>query len=164
MQSTGEFEDPDNGNGEDRDWNGDERRAVRRRYTLDRRAKEARKKLWFNILVPAIVGIGLTGALSWGVYVTHTTYTISAVYEQTFAKHLKEQKEKDTAVSKGIKQVADEYRRDIKELGDSHNEEMSTLRKEVGEGFREIRKIQGDIYNILVHRKKDVDGNDQESN
>jgi hypothetical protein len=140
------------GNGEDVDWDGEERREAKRRYTTDRRRGEARKRIWVNIVLPAIVGIGLTSLLSWAIYVTHTTYTISAIYDQTFKKHIDSQAVIAAKNAAKLKEIATDSDKEMKELRKIHVDDMRALRSDMSNGFREIRNTQGAIYDILVKR------------
>jgi len=124
------------------DWGGEERRESKRRYTIDRRILERRKKYWSNLLLPVLAGIIVTGIISWGAYVTHITYGISAKYEESFVKHIKDQLKKDALTDHKLELIQAE-----------HNRQMNRLRDDMNIGFKEIRVFQRDIYSILVKQQ-----------
>ena len=123
-------------------WEGEERREAKRRYTIDRRLLERRKKYWSTLLLPVLAGIIVTGILSWGAYVTHITYGISAKYEESFVKHIKDQLKKDALMDHKLELIQAE-----------HNRQMIRLRDDMNTGFKEIRVFQRDIYSILVKQQ-----------
>jgi hypothetical protein len=120
------------------DWDGVDRRAVKRRYTTERR----RGKYWLNLLAPIAMGVILTGIVSWGVYVTHTTYNISAKYEETFIGHIEGQEKKEVYAERRRDAIVVDYNRKIDKLSD-----------EVADGFREIRDGNNSIINLLLKRE-----------
>ena len=124
------------------DWLGEERRESRRRYTIDRRELERRKKYWSSLIFPVIIGIVATAIVSWGAFVTHVTYGISAKYEESFVKHVNDQLKKD---------AYNEHRLEL--IKAEHNAQMSRLREDMNTGFKEIRAFQHDIYNLLAKKK-----------
>ena len=128
------------------DWSGEERREARRRYTLDRRELERRKKYWSSLILPVIIGIVATAIVSWGAFVTHVTYGISAKYEESFVKHVNDQLKKE---------AYNEHRLEL--IQAEHNAQMARLREDMNTGFKEIRAFQHDIYNLLA--KKKAEGN-----
>ena len=78
-----------------KDWEGDERRESKRRDNSDRRILERRKRYWSSLILPILVGVIATAIVSWGAYVTHVTYGISARYEESFVKHVSAELKKD---------------------------------------------------------------------
>jgi hypothetical protein len=126
-------------------WDGEEeRRTMTRRELADRRAKERRRKYWFNLLVPIGLSIGIGGVISWGVYVTHLTYGISAKYEESFVKHVQDQLQKDAFYDHRLELLQIDY-----------SEKISSLRSDMAEGLREIRDTQKDMYKLLLKHNED---------
>jgi len=125
-----------------KDWTGDERREYMRRYSGERRVVERRKKYWWSVVLPIILGLLGTGVISWAVYVTHTTYGISAKWEQSFGRHVQDQLQKE---------ASDDHRIELMKI--DHNSEMTSLRRDMNEGFKEIRGSQKDIYNLLLKER-----------
>ena len=133
--------------GLDKEWTGSERREAKRRYTTDRRELERKKKFWTSLILPVVIGIGVTSVITWGAYVTHVTYGISAKYEQTFVKHLESQ---DTDA------IKDDIRMDSIVL--DYNGKILELSRDVKEGFDELRDDNRTIYNLLVtHERRRVE-------
>lgn len=128
---------------EESDWNGMERREAKRRYTTDRRDLERKKKFWVNLLLPIVIGVGVTSIITWGAYVTHLTYGISAKYEQTFVAHLESQAAED---------VKDDLRMDSIVL--DYNSKILKLSENMKEGFDELREDNRIIYNLLVTHER----------
>ena len=128
---------------EDEDWDGVEQREVRRRYTIDRRTLEKRKRYWWSVIFPIILGCLLTGIMSWGVYVTHVTYRISANYETTFVKHIGAQIEKDAAINHRLELMKADY-----------TTRMTQMRSDMADGLKEIRNMQGTMYRLLLDSEK----------
>ena len=136
---------------ENSDWDGVEKRQTRRRYTLDRRVAERRKKYFWSVVFPIVLGAVLSGLLSWGVYVTHVTYRISAGYEETFVKHLEMEVEKDKILEHKLELMKAEY-----------TGQMRTIRAEMAQSLKEIRDMQMTMYRLLLdhertEREKDGD-------
>lgn len=127
-----------------KEWEGEERRETRRRYTIDRRILERRKRYWSSLLLPVFVGIVVTAIVSWGAYVTHVTYGISAKYEESFVKHVREQLKKEAHNEHRLEMIQTE-----------HNSQMARLRDDMNTGFKEIRAFQHDIYNLLAKKKSE---------
>jgi hypothetical protein len=119
-------------------WEGSERREAKRRYITDRRTFERRKKYLSSILIPTIIGLLGAGILSWGAYVTHTTYGISAKYEETFTTHIDNQVVRDTVNDYKFESMQKDYNTKIIQLNDDMND-----------GFKELRETQQNIYSIL---------------
>lgn len=134
------------------DWEGDERREAKRRYTIDRRIIERRKKTLFALILPTILGILGAGIVSWGAYVTHATYSISAKYEETFVDHIDDQVITGAAQEARINDIVVDYNRKIVRLHDDMND-----------GFKEMRDIQNNIYNLLLQRGVSGDNSDGKS-
>lgn len=129
---------------DDKDWEGDERREIKRRYTIDRRVLERRKRYWSSLLLPILIGTVATSIIAWGAYVTHITYGISAKYEQSFVKHVNEQLTKDALNEHRLEMIQSE-----------HNLRMTSLRNDMNTGFKEMREFQHDIYNLILNKKVD---------
>jgi hypothetical protein len=133
-------------NNSNRWYEGPERREVRRRYTSDRRNWERKKYYLSKMLVPIVASVLFAGLISWGAYVTHTTYTISANYEQTFKKALDGQTKRRTFVDGAFDKMRDDY--EVK---------VFNLREELREGLHETRVALSKIYNLLVtHEQRRV--------
>lgn len=107
---------------------------------MDRRTLERRKRYWWSVVFPIVIGIIGTAIISWGAYVTHTTYGISAKYEQTFVTHIRDQLQKDADTNHKLEITKLEY-----------NKELDELRKDMNEGFSEMRRAQTDIYNLIIN-------------
>jgi hypothetical protein len=123
-------------------WNGEvERRESKRRYTLDRRLYEKRKKYWINLLLPIVLGVVVTGIVSWAAYVTHLTYGISAKYEQSFVSHINDQLKKDALI---------EHKMELLQV--NHDQDLRQLKEAMETGFKEMRSFQHDIYKILAQQ------------
>jgi hypothetical protein len=131
------------------DWEGDERREAKRRYTMDRRTMERRKRYLFTVVLPTVLGVLGAGVVSWGAYVTHSTYSISAKYEETFVDHIDSQVIADRQQNKHISDIVVDYNLRIGELHDDMND-----------GFKEIRDTQNNIYNLLLQRGIGGDNSD----
>lgn len=127
---------------ENNGWEGDNRREVKRRLDVDRRSQERRRRYWWTVLFPIIIGIIGTAVLSWGAYVTHTTYGISAKYEQTFVSHIRDQIQKDADTN---------HKLEITKI--EQGQELDQLRKDMNEGFSDLRKSQQDIYNLIINQQ-----------
>jgi len=125
-------------------WAGLERREVRRRYIPDRRAAERRKRYWWSVVFPIILGACLTAVISWGAYVTHVTYSISANYEKTFVHHIEAQADKNALVEHKLELIKKDYTGGI-----------NAIRKDMTTGFSEIRNIQNAMYRLLLVRERD---------
>jgi hypothetical protein len=131
------------------EWDGDEeRREAKRRQNIDRRMREKRKRYWMNLLVPIAISIGVGGIISWGVYVTHLTYGISARYEESFVKHVNDQIQKDAIYDHRLEMIQMDY-----------SEKISGLRSDMASGLREIRQSQKEIYNLLLKHNREVNSN-----
>jgi hypothetical protein len=128
---------------EDHGWEGDNRREIKRRFDIDRRSQERRKRYWWTVLFPLIIGIIGTAVLSWGAYVTHTTYGISAKYEQTFVSHIRNQIQKDADT---------DHKLEITKI--EHARELDKIRKDMKDGFSEMRKSQDAIYNLIISQQR----------
>jgi hypothetical protein len=131
------------------DWEGDERREAKRRYTMDRRTMERRKRYLVTVVLPTVLGVLGAGVVSWGAYVTHSTYSISAKYEETFVDHIDSQVIADRQQNKHISDIVVDYNLRIGELHDDMND-----------GFKEIRDTQNNIYNLLLQRGIGGDNSD----
>jgi predicted PurR-regulated permease PerM len=123
-------------------WDGVEKRETRRRYTLDRRMSERRKRYWWAVIFPVILGVGITALISWGVYVTHTTYRISANYEKTFVQHIEKEIEREALVEHRLEVIRADYTNRI----DSLKEDLKT-------SLQDIKSVQTQIYRILLNRQ-----------
>ena len=132
----------ENENG-DGDWEGSERREGKRRYVIDRRLAEKRKKYWWSLALPTIIGIVGAAIISWGAYVTHTTYGISAKYEQSFDKHVGRQLQLE---------ATNDHRFELMQM--DYNSKMAGLREDMNNGFSEMRNSQTDIYNLLINKQR----------
>ncbi len=128
---------------EDENWDGVEQREVRRRYTIDRRTRERRKRYWWSVVFPIILGAGLSALISWGVYVTHVTYRISANYEETFLKHINAELEKDAATQHKMELMEADY-----------TSSMASIRSEMAGGLKEIRDMQATMYRFLLNKER----------
>ena len=128
----------------EKEWEGEERRESKRRYTVDRRTLEKRKKYLSSVLVPTIIGLLGAGIISWGAYVTHTTYGISAKYEETFITHIKDQ---------DIKDVVNDHK--FENMQRDYNTKIIQLHDDMNDGFKEMRSSQKDIYNLLIKQDND---------
>jgi len=134
---------------DEQDWEGAERRNAKRRYLIDRRTMERRKKYLFSVILPTMLGVFGAGLVSWGAFVTHATYSISAKYEETFVDHIDEQAISDRAQEKRIDGIVVDY-----------NERIGELHNDMNDGFKEIRDTlrdtQNSIYSLLL--RKDTGG------
>jgi len=119
-----------------------ERRETKRRYTSDRRADELRKQYWRQRLLPILIGITATSLISWGVYITHLSYTINAKYEEVFLKYVDEQQLKESVAA---------HRRELREQ--EFNAELLALRAELNNGLIEMRNTMRDLYNLLINQR-----------
>lgn len=128
---------------EKEEWEGDERRETKRRYTFDRRTLERRKKYLSSILIPIFIALLGGGVISWGAYVTHTTYGISAKYEETFISHIKNQDTKEVINDRKFESIQKDY-----------NGKILQLHTDMNDGFKEMRSSNKDIYNLLIKRDK----------
>lgn len=124
------------------DWDGVEQREVRRRYVVDRRASERRKKYWWAVLFPIIVGVCITALISWGAYVTHVTYTISANYEMSFKQHIQDRVIKDASLEHTIELMRSDY-----------THKLTGIRQDMDAGLKEIRDTNLKIYNLLLEKE-----------
>jgi len=131
----------------DEDWDGVEQREVRRRYTFDRRTLERRKRYWWSVIFPILLGTILTGLLSWGVYVTHVTYRISANYEETFVKHIEKEIEKEAQLEHKFELIKADHMRS-----------MEAIRLETSKGLAEIRSMQATMYRLLLENARKRNG------
>lgn len=130
---------------EKENWsNGEERREAKRRYTSDRRAWERKKYYLGKILIPIVASVMFAGLISWGAYVTHTTYTISANYEQTFTKALESQMRRELTVDHDMEMMKEDY-----------NTKFFNLRKELTDGMRETREALAKIYKLLLLQEQE---------
>lgn len=127
----------------EKQWDGVEQREIRRRYNIDRRSTERRKRYVWSVILPIFLGAGLSALVSWGVYVTHITYRISANYEETFVRHIESQVEESTAMDHRLEVMKAEY-----------TTGMRTLRREMTSGLKEIRDMQAAMYHILLENKR----------
>lgn len=130
----------------ERDWDGVEQREARRRYTIDRRLAERRRRYWWAIILPIILGAGLTGLtglISWGVYVTHVTYRISANYELAFVKHIELQVEKEARLDHRLELIKADF-----------TNRTNLIRSDMTAGLKEIRDMQGAMYKLLVQNEQ----------
>lgn len=125
------------------EWDGVEKREIRRRYIIDRRSVERRKRYIWSVILPICLGAGLSALVSWGVYVTHITYRISANYEETFVKHIESQVEESAAMDHRLEVMKTEY-----------TTGMHTLRQEMTSGLKEIRDMQAAMYRILLENER----------
>lgn len=124
------------------DWDGVEQRETRRRYIFDRRVAERRKRYWWSVMFPILLGSIMTALISWGVYVTHVTYRISANYEETFVRH----------IESGIEREAQfEHRVDLIRV--DYISRINSLKEDMTRSLREIKDIQTAMYQLLLHRQ-----------
>jgi hypothetical protein len=121
------------------EWEGEERRQIKRRYTVDRRTLEKRKKYLSSVLIPTFIGLLGAGIISWGAYVTHTTYGISAKYEETFISHIENQNTTDIINDRKFESIQKDY-----------NGKILQLHIDMNDGFKEMRSTQRDIYDFLI--------------
>ena len=129
---------------DDEKWDGVDQREIRRRYTVDRRKSEKRKRYWWSVIFPILLGGALSALISWGVYVTHVTYRISANYEETFVKYIAQQLEKETALDHRLELMRNDY-----------TNRMNAIRLEMTAGIDRIRSVQDAMYRILLEYKRD---------
>jgi hypothetical protein len=120
-------------------WNGEERREVKRRHAVDRRLQERKKRYLWSIIFPVTIGIIGTAILSWGAYVTHVTYGISASYEETFKGHIQGQLVKEAEIA---------HKFELNKL--EYTDKLTELRRDMNLGFKEMRNTQKNIYNLLI--------------
>jgi hypothetical protein len=120
-----------------------ERRSSPRRFSSDRRLWERRKSYLIKILVPILGAVVFGGILAWAVYVTHTTYTISANYEKSFIQHVADQIRRDVTVDHKFELFSSDY----------HNQ-INRLRDEVNTDQREIRSALNKIYDLLLRHEQ----------
>lgn len=120
-------------------WEGSERREAKRRYTVDRRLYEKRKRAFVNFILPSVIGVVVAGLVSWGAYVTHTTYSISAKFEETFKSHIEEAAKDSIATTLRMDSIVNDY-----------NDKLVSLHEDMNEGFRELRESQRNIFNLLL--------------
>lgn len=135
---------------EAQDWDGVDTREVRRRYLFDRRMRERRKRYWWSIIFPIFLGSVLTALISWGVYVTHVTYRISAGYEETFVKHIENEIQEAAALEHKMEMMKIEY-----------TGRLDSIRSETMKQLSEIRAMQSNMYQLLLdneRRRNDVGG------
>ena len=83
------------------------------------------------------------GVISWGAYVTHTTYGISARYEETFTTHIEDQNRNEKI---------NDYR--FENMQRDYNTKIIRLHDDMNDGFKEMRSSNKDIYNLLIKRDK----------
>jgi len=140
----------------DWEWKGDERREAKRRYIIDRRTMERRKKYLFSVVLPTLLGIFGAGIVSWGAYVTHATYSISAKYEETFVDYIDDQAIANKAQKNRIDNIVIDY-----------NERISQLHNDMNDGFKDIRDAlrdtQTNIYNLLLRRRPEQEESSDKS-
>ena len=122
-------------------WDGGERRESKRRYTFDRRRAERRKKYFWYFVMPTLMGVLLTAIITWGAYVTHVSFTISANYEANFASHVTEQRITEAAINHKIEVLRAE-----------HNTQMQNIRNDMNQQLKEIRDTNTAIYRLLLQR------------
>jgi hypothetical protein len=132
------------------DWRGDERREAKRRDLIDRRGPERRKKYWWSMVLPTLIGIMGAAVISWGAYVTHTTYGISAKYESQFDQHIGRELQVEATNNHKLELMQMEYNDKMLIL----RKDMLILRKDMNEGFKEMRASQLDIYNLLLENRQ----------
>ena len=120
-----------------------ERREVKRRYTYDRRSDEKRKQFWREKLLPILIGLTATSLISWGVYITHLSYTINAKYEEIFLKYVAEQQ---------LKEATADHRREIHDR--EFNAKLLAIRAELNTGLVEMRNAMQNLYNLLLRRQQ----------
>ena len=120
----------------------DERRRAKRRYKTDRRIIERRKKYWWMIIFPILIGVCATALISWGAYITHVTYTISANYETNFVAHIESRAKKDATIEAKVEMMRSDY-----------TQKMGSLREDMNEGMKEIRDTNLAIYNLLLQHE-----------
>jgi hypothetical protein len=120
-----------------------ERREFKRRLVADRREVERKKRFLANVVLPVLIGVLGAGLVSWGAYVTHTTYSISARYEETFTKHLE-------------RQAAEAIKADIRidAIVLDYNSKIVKLHDDMSRGFAELRQHQNTIYDLLVRHEE----------
>lgn len=128
----------------DKEWTGDERRESTRRIPPDRRSTERRKKYFFNIIVPTVIAVVGAGLVSWGAYVTHVTYAISAKFDSSYASHVAIQNEHDQ-----------EDKDERMAMRIDYNSKIIKLRETMDAGFKEMRESNRTIYNLIVRSKFD---------
>jgi len=116
---------------EKENWEGDERREKKRRVPPDRRVIERRKRYLFNVMLPTLVAVCGAGLISWGAYVTHITYAISAKFDSEI-EHGQEGKDERM------------------EMRIDYNSKIIKLQDTMLEGFKELRESNRIIYNLLV--------------
>jgi len=136
-------------------WEGIDRRASRRRYLADRRAREKRKKYWWSVIFPIIVSICCGALISWGAYVTHVTYTISANYETSFLKFIEERAQKDASVEHEIEMLKTDYTNKLGLLRSDMTSQINEIRLDMKAGMKEIRETNVRIYDLLLRVQRD---------
>jgi hypothetical protein len=124
-------------------WDGVEQRESRRRYTIDRRSSERRKRYWWSVIFPIVLGAVLSALISWGVYVTHITYKISANYEETFVSHIEKELERDAQVEHKLEMMKTDY-----------SNRMNLMRSDMSSGLKEIRDMQASMYRLLLDHER----------
>lgn len=135
---------------ENNGWDGGNRRETKRRFDVDRRSSERKKRYWWGVVFPILIGIVGTAILTWGTYITHTTYGISAKYEESFVKHLENQ---------ATKSIKDDIRVDSIVL--DYNTKILRLHDDMNQGFNELRKSNSTIYNLLLRHEEKRSERDQ---
>ena len=123
----------------------EERRVTKRRDMIDRRVVERRKKYWWGVIFPIIVAVCVSALISWGAYITHVTYTISANYEASFVAHVKDRSTKDKAIDDRFEVLRSDY-----------NTKIEMLHVDLNNGLAEIRKTNLAIYNLLLQHQGGV--------
>ena len=131
----------------EKDWDGVEQREIRRRYLIDRRVTDKRKRYMWSVVFPIILGSILTALISWGVFVTHTTYRISASYEETFVKHIEREIEKDLVLEHRLDMIKADF-----------TNRMDTMSADTKSGFAEIRTMQTAMYQLLLETERHRNG------
>jgi hypothetical protein len=125
----------------------EDRRKAKRRHLIDRRMIERRRKYWWSVIFPIIVGVCVTALISWGAYVTHVTYRISANYEMSFVRHIEDRAKKDLAFDHKIEMLRSDY-----------TVKLGNLRTDLNKGLTEIRETNLKIYELLLQQgKKDLE-------
>lgn len=124
------------------DWDGVEQRETRRRYTLDRRKSERKKRYWWSVIFPIILGTGITALISWGVYVTHTTYRISANYEKTFVQHIDKETEREAQVEHKLEVIRTDY-----------TNRIDSLKGDMTASLKDIKDMQILMYRLLLNHQ-----------
>ena len=117
----------------------EERRVSKRRDAIDRRIAERRKKYWWGVVFPVLIAVCASALVSWGAYITHVTYTISANYEASFVSHVEDRAKKDKAIEGRFQALRSDY-----------NSQIDMLHTDLNNGLADIRKTNLAIYNLLL--------------